>query len=227
VQLPEFTPQLIQTAIVGLIALILSICVHEFGHAFVADRLGDGLPRSQGRVSLNPIRHIDPIGTIVMPLMQFVAPGAPLLGWGKPVLTNPTAYTRRLRMKHGHMLVAAAGPAMNLLFALVVSIALVIYGKAVGGLHLANEHVTENLALLIRLNIVLMFFNLIPLPPLDGGTVLRGFIPDEHQDKLDFLDRYGPFILLALLFSGGLRIVMGPVSSIVHSWFGLLAGIAG
>ena len=221
--MPHFTPELIQTAIVGLIALILSIAVHEFGHAFVADRLGDRLPRMEGRVTLNPIAHIDTIGTIVMPLMQFVFPGAPLLGWGKPVRTNPAAYTRRLRMRTGHMIVAAAGPTMNLLLALVVSIVFVVYLKIA---HEPNREIVKNIALMIQLNIVLMFFNLIPLPPLDGGTVLRGFIPDEHQHRLDFLDTYGGFILLALLFTRGLSYIMIPVGYVVGNWLDLLVRIA-
>src|SRR5438477_12754816 len=113
-------PQVILYALIYVIALVLSVTVHEFGHAWVADRLGDRLPRSQGRVTLNPLAHIDPIGTILMPLLIVFAPGAPLLGWGRPVQTNPAAYTRRLRMKHGDMLVSAAGPAMNLILAFVV-----------------------------------------------------------------------------------------------------------
>ena len=212
----------VQFAIVFLIALILSIAVHEFGHAFVADKLGDRLPRMQGRVTLNPIAHIDVIGTIVMPLM-IVFTGAPLLGWGKPVQTDPTGYTRRIRMRTGHMLVAAAGPTMNLLLAVVVSAVFVVYIKIA---HEPNREILKNIALLIQLNIGLMFFNLIPLPPLDGGAVLRGFIPDAHQDKLDFLDRYGGFILLALLFTGGLGFLMRPVGTVIANWLDLLLRIA-
>jgi Zn-dependent protease len=212
----------VQFAIVFLIALILSIAVHEFGHAFVADRLGDRLPRMQGRVTLNPIAHIDLIGTIVMPLV-IVFTGAPLLGWGKPVQTNPTSYTRRLRMKTGHMIVAAAGPTMNLVLALVVSIVFVVYVRLAHG---ADRRILSNIALLIQLNIGLMFFNLLPLPPLDGGTVLRGFIPDAHQDKLDFLDTYGSYILLALLVTGGLGFFMRPVNFVISGWFDVLTRIA-
>src|SRR5262245_55179839 len=104
------SPERIRLAIVYLLALIVSIAFHEFGHAFMADRLGDRLPRSEGRVTLNPFAHIDLIGTIVLPLLMFLNPGLRGLGWGKPVRTNPVAYTRRLRMKVGHLIVAAAGP---------------------------------------------------------------------------------------------------------------------
>jgi len=215
----DLSPDKIRTAITYLIALILSIAVHEFGHAFVADKLGDRLPRSQGRVTLNPIAHIDPIGTIMMPLV-ITFTGAPLLGWGKPVLTNPLAYTRKLRMKVGHMLVAAAGPAMNGLLALVVSIVFVVYLRVT---HQDQGAVATNLWLLIRLNIILMFFNLLPLPPLDGGTVLRGLLPDQFDAILDPLQRYGAFILLALLMTGLLSYLMGPAIFVIQQWGNLLA----
>jgi Zn-dependent protease len=209
----------IRTAVTYLIALILSIAVHEFGHAFVADRLGDRLPRSQGRVTLNPIAHIDPIGTIVMPLV-IAFTGMPLLGWGRPVQTNPVAYTRKLRMKTGHMLVAAAGPAMNLVMAFVVSIIWVVLLRFVPTL--IGSAFDVNARLLIRLNLVLMFFNLIPLPPLDGGTVLRGLLPDSADVILRPLQQYGGFILLALLMSGTLSVVMTPVAHVTHAWMQVL-----
>jgi Zn-dependent protease len=215
----DFSAESIQRAITFLIALILSICVHEFGHAFVADRLGDGLPRSQGRVTLNPLAHIDPIGTILMPLVITFAPGAPLLGWGRPVQTNPIAYTRRLRMKHGHMLVAAAGPAMNLVLAVIVTLILFTYRK-VGGDHL-NLRVALNLRLLVTLNLGLMFFNLLPLPPLDGGAVLRGLLPDSAAPVFDNLQRYGGIILLALLASRMLGTLMLPAARVIEYWLQL------
>jgi Zn-dependent protease len=212
----------IRTALAYLIALILSIAVHEFGHALVADRLGDGLPRSQGRVTLNPLAHIDPIGTLVMPLL-IAFTGAPLLGWGRPVRTNPVAYTHRLRMRTGHMLVAAAGPAMNLAFALVVSILLVGYLRLAP--HPGATPFSLGAIKLIELNIMLLFFNLIPLPPLDGGTVLRGLLPERFDPIFDFLNVYGGFILLALLIRGGLWFIMRPVYGLIQSWVFLLLGL--
>jgi Zn-dependent protease len=215
--LPQITAEAVRDAITYLIALILSIAVHEFGHAYMADRLGDRLPRMQGRVSLNPIRHIDVIGTIVMPLVVAFT-HAPLLGWGKPVQTNPASYTRRLRMKIGHLLVAAAGPSMNLVLAVVVTTALFAYSRVA---QTWNPHIVENLVLLIRLNITLMFFNLLPLPPLDGGAVLRGLLPDRYEHYMDPLDTYGGFILLALLFTHGLDYIMMPVMFLIRQWFAL------
>src|SRR5436190_4338061 len=105
----------VKHAILYLIAFIVSVSVHEFGHAFMANRLGDKLPRAQGRLTLSPLAHIDPLGTILLPLIGALAPmGMPLIAWGKPVQTNPNDYTRRFSRKVGHMLVALAGPLMNL-----------------------------------------------------------------------------------------------------------------
>src|SRR5512140_3800237 len=108
-------PEEIKHAVVYMIALVLSIAVHEFGHAFVADRLGDRTPRYQGRVTLNPLAHADPIGTFLFPILGMLFSGGVLFGWGKPVIVNPVAFTRRFRMKIGHLMVAAAGPVMNVL----------------------------------------------------------------------------------------------------------------
>ena len=120
----DLSPERIRTAVVTLIALILSVAVHEFGHAFTADRLGDRLPRSQGRVSLNPLVHADPIGTLLFPLLGFIFTGGKAFGfgWGRPVQVSPVSFTRKLRMRTGHMLVALAGPAMNVLLGTLVAV---------------------------------------------------------------------------------------------------------
>src|SRR5262249_7494444 len=146
---------------------------HEFGHAFVADRLGDRIPRLQGRLTLSPKAHVDPIGTLALPLMGVLA-GFPMLAWGKPVQTNPAHYTKRFSMTTGHMLVAAAGPLMNLVLAVLTSIVIIALGKA----GILPEAVRDwMIRYLLVLNIVLLFFNLIPIGPLDGATVLAGLLP--------------------------------------------------
>jgi Zn-dependent protease len=193
---------------VFLIALILSIAVHEFGHAFVADRLGDGTPRSQGRVTLNPIAHIDPIGTLLFPIVAFVSSTGILFGWGKPVQIYPPAFSRRFSMKMGHLLVAIAGPAMNVILAIVVTIvyAVLLYTRAMP----LDHPIVGGIAQVIFLNWGLAFFNLIPCPPLDGGAVLAGLLPDKYDGIIEVLRQYGFMILLGLLITGAVGFFMRP-----------------
>src|SRR4051812_31866214 len=122
----DISPDQLRKAIVSLIAFVLSVAVHEFGHAWMASRLGDRLPASQGRLTLSPLAHIDPIGTILMPLIGALVPGGfPLIAWGKPVQTNPSSYTPRLSRRTGQLLVSLMGPMMNLLLAVLISVILV------------------------------------------------------------------------------------------------------
>lgn len=218
----DVSPDQLSKAILFLIAFVLSITVHEFGHAWVADKLGDGLPRSQGRVSLSPVTHVDPIGTLLMPFLMVFA-SIPMLGWGRPVRTNPLAYTRRISRATGHMLVATAGPAMNFLMALVVTIVVVVGLRTqVISLDLASALVSY----LVQLNISLMLFNLLPIPPLDGGAVLAWALPRSLQFVVDFLNRWGTFILLAILISPLIKIVYVPMRFVSEAWLGLLSRMA-
>jgi Zn-dependent protease len=199
----ELTPEYIRWMIQGMIILILSIAVHEFGHALVADRLGDRLPASQGRVTLNPIAHADPIGTVAFPLMGFLFLGGVGFGWGRPVQVNPIAFSRRWRMKTGHLFVAAAGPLMNVTFAIVI--ALVHFGLLKSGVLEPGHEINRALQYAVSLNFILAFFNLIPAPPLDGGAVLEGLLPDKHLPAWHKVAVYGPFILMAVIFIPGLH----------------------
>jgi Zn-dependent protease len=214
----------VRVALFYLAAFVVSIAVHEFGHAFVADRLGDRIPRLQGRLTLSPLAHADPIGTIAIPLAAALIPmgGFPLIAWGKPVQTNPMNYTRRLSMTTGHMLVAAAGPLMNLLLAVLVSIVIVVLGKA----HLLSPEVMIGLiTYLVALNIRLMFFNLIPLGPLDGATVLAGLLPPSMQRINELNRKYGMLVLLVLFFTPGLGLLMRPVNNLTVAWAHALVGM--
>jgi Zn-dependent protease len=214
----------VREGLLFLIALILSITVHEFGHALVATRLGDQLPRAQGRLTLSPLKHIDPIGTILFPLIM-VYTGVPLLGWGRPVETNPLNYTRTLSRSTGQMLVAIAGPLMNLLMAILVTVIAVIAVKA--GV-LAPERLGTVFRHLIYLNLTLMFFNLLPIPPLDGGAVLAWVLPRSQQNLVDFLTRWGFLILIGVvLIPGVLGTLMTPVNWLAEHWGALMLGLVG
>ena len=215
----------IQRAVLTLIAFVVSVSVHEFGHAFVADRLGDRLPRMQGRVTLSPLAHIDLLGTIILPLAGPLLPGGyPLIAWGKPVQTSPRNYTARLSPRVGHLLVSLAGPFMNLVLAVGVSIVFVVLGKTG---HLSPTAADIVVRYFLALNIALMFFNLIPLPPLDGAAVLSGFLPDALQFIPRTLQRYGTMLFFILFLSGFLGVVMRPAYHLVHVWADALQRIVG
>ena len=222
--MPDITIDKVREALLFLIALILSISVHEFGHAFVATRLGDPLPRAQGRLTLSPRAHIDPIGTIAFPLLMFFT-GVPLLGWGRPVETNPATYTRRFSPAFGHLLVSLAGPFMNLLMDTVVSAGVVVAGHA----HvLSAEGFAQVFHLLIGLNLFLMFFNLLPIPPLDGGAILAWALPRSLQYIVHFLSRWGFLLLFGLMMVPSVfRPLMLPGAILTDRWASTLVRLAG
>lgn len=157
-------PELIRGALLNVIILIVSLSLHEWGHAYMADRLGDHTPRSQGRVTLNPLVHIDPLGTLLIPLLASLGffGGFGVIGWAKPVYTNPSNFARGMT---DQALVTIAGPAMNLLIALTATI-----GAGIAA------HVLPSfeplLHTFISLNVLLVVFNLLPIPPLDGSKFL-------------------------------------------------------
>ena len=172
-----------QLFLIVAIAFVVAITLHEASHALAATMLGDDLPRLQGRVTLNPLRHLDPLGTIMILIASF--------GWGRPVMVNP--YRLRFGSHRGMALVAAAGPASNVALALAltpVARELLTGSRA--------DPITIAVVLIIQLNLFLAVFNLIPLPPLDGFSVLIGLVPRDTAARLDRLRSYGPGLLIGL-----------------------------
>jgi len=183
-----------------IIVLLFAICVHESAHAWMANRLGDPTAKMLGRVSLNPIVHIDPFGTIVMPLILIVM-GFPPFGWAKPTPVDPRNFKNPVR---DDILTAVAGPVSNFLtaFLSVIALALIWHGSTSGiGSDFRGADIGGPLAqlfyLAIRINVILAVFNLIPLPPLDGSHVIRHFL---SYDTLRVYDRVGYFGLVIVLF---------------------------
>jgi Zn-dependent protease len=199
-----------------MIVLLFSLTVHEMAHAWSADRLGDPTARLLGRVSLNPVVHADLIGTIVFPLIAMVS-GAPLLGWAKPVPVN-IRYLRHQR--RDYMLVAAAGPASNLVLA--VGAAAMLAVMPISPQTLDQPTVTVPLAAilsqLIQLNVLLAVFNMIPIPPLDGGNVLAGLLPLPLAATFNRLRPYGFLLLYALILSDAYRYIVIPPYRFILSW---------
>jgi Zn-dependent protease len=205
----------VRFALLSVVAFVVSVTVHEFGHAFVADRLGDGLPRAQGRVTLSPLRHIDLLGTIVMPLVAVLAAGVPLIAWGKPVQTDPSAMTRRFPRVVNNLLVSLAGPMMNLLLALLVSAVMIALAKTGS---LSRDLAVTIVRFMVVLNISLMFFNLLPVPPLDGAAILALVLPARAQRVLPVLNRYGMIILLVLFLTPAGALLMAPARKVAMVW---------
>jgi Zn-dependent protease len=218
----DFSSETLMTVGLYLICLILSIAVHEYCHALVADRLGDPTPERDGRVSLNPIVHADPVGTLIMPIVAaFTA--FPLLGWGRPVETQPSNYTRKVTMRGGMALVSVAGPFGNFVLVLIVLGIAAVLGVAMPEISVGLHTV---LLTMLRLNVLLMVFNLLPLHPLDGGKILAAFLPARFEYIDEFLMRYGPWILLGLVFLGGglLGQVLGPINRLVETMYFVAVG---
>ena len=194
------------------VVMLFSLSFHESAHAWMAWKLGDDTAKDQGRISLNPIVHMDPVGTLLFPLIQIFT-SVPLLGWAKPTPYNPANFRRDVTMRKGHVLVAAAGPLSNLLLAFLFGVAYVVLARA----GVAQDSFRVTLAYMgIFLNLALGVFNLIPIPPLDGSKVASFGLRADLGDKYDrVVGPYGFMILMLLLISGALRYVLLPIQLVV------------
>jgi Zn-dependent protease len=216
---------LIQTIAIYALPVVFAITLHEAAHGFVAKYFGDLTAYAEGRVSLNPLRHIDPIGTVALPLAllaisKLFGGGGILFGWAKPV---PVNFANLRHPKRDMLWVAAAGPFSNLLMAL-------LWGLMVkGGLASQGNFFALPLTLMgaagVFFNVIIMVLNLLPLPPLDGGRILVSLLPRRLAYNVARIEPYGFIILIVLLFSGVLGKIMWPLIGIVMSLIALLFGL--
>ena len=219
----DLGPEQIRHIVTVMVVLIASIGLHEFGHAFVADRLGDDTPRRQGRVTLNPLAHADPIGTFALPLAALVLTGGRStgFGWGRPVEVQGRNFTRRFHMSTSHAFVAAAGPLMNLLLGTVVAtlhVALI----ATDVLH-PGDAIHAGLGTAVILNYSLFIFNLLPAPPLDGGWILARLVPTRYRRQYEQYAVYAPFVVMAFIMIGPLsKVITIPALFLVKNVYHLL-----
>lgn len=203
---------------------LFSLSFHEAAHALVADKFGDNTARLMGRVSLSPLPHMDIIGTVFLPIMGILT-GAPVIGWGKPVPVNP--YRLEGEMRKSNLWVAISGPASNVLLACIFAFlthalvwalpsmpdSILVPGSA-GATTLGAVYALCQMG--VVLNLVLACFNLLPLPPLDGGAVVRGILPESSLQAFDQFSRYGFVILLVLFVTGILKYILVPVMLFAH-----------
>ena len=197
--------------VIGFTVLLLSLSFHEAAHAWSADALGDPTARRLGRVSLNPVVHIDPIGTLLFPLIAMFT-NLPLIGWAKPVPVNPANLHGHWKRKY--MMIAAAGPASNLVLAVIGAIGVRIIGFE-GGTNPATSQIFQFLLMMVVLNVLLAVFNMLPVPPLDGGNVLMGLLRGRASELFNTVRPFGMIILYALLISGILWQIVEPVQDAI------------
>ena len=196
--------------IAGLPGLIIALVIHEYAHAKAADVMGDFTPRMTGRLTLNPMAHIDPIGLIMLLVVRF--------GWAKPVMIN----ARNVRnWRQGELLVALAGPVANLLVAFISLLAMAVLFK----LGMFSEGVRLVLSMMVLFNINFAIFNMLPLPPLDGSKVLMVLLPGRLAYKLMSLERYSFIILIFLMMTPFLTMILIPLQRLVLSVFNLIIGV--
>ncbi|HZE70615.1 MAG TPA: site-2 protease family protein [Pyrinomonadaceae bacterium] len=224
------TAELIPQLLIYMVVLLLAISAHEAAHAWMSNRFGDDTARLLGRITLNPVAHIDPIGTLLIPIVSFLfgaiggsAARIPLIGWGKPTPVNPLRWRNK---DLANVMVSAAGIMANLFIAIC---AFTIFKVVLmtGWFYSIPESLQEPVGIfleyLLTMNVSLAVFNLLPFPPLDGSKILETFLPESMQPLLRMLEQYGYLILMLLIYIGFFRAIITPIMNLVY--YLLLLGV--
>ena len=211
--MPDF-----QTLLIYIIPLLFAITLHEAAHGWVASKLGDHTARMMGRVTLDPTKHIDPIGTIAIPLVLLLSSSGFIFGWAKPVPINFNALRNG---KNGMIWVALAGPGANIVMAICWLFVMII------AINMNINVLIEMGRVGILVNCVLAVFNLLPIPPLDGSRVISALLPNRLAYQYNQLEQYGLYILLGLMFLGGFNYLVRPWVELILSWFNYALVILG
>ena len=202
--------QSVYNMLIALPAILIALTFHEYAHGQVADWLGDSTPYYQGRLTLNPLPHIDWIGFFALMFFHF--------GWAKPVQVNPNNF-KNVSVKTGMMLVSIAGPLMNILLAFVamITLRLLSFNPELGTYSGNLSALIQMLIPLVQINIILAVFNLIPVPPLDGSKILAGLLPDKGTRFIYSLEQYGPILLLLLIFTNLAGKIIWPMYNVLYA----------
>ncbi|HEX8137397.1 MAG TPA: site-2 protease family protein [Pyrinomonadaceae bacterium] len=213
-----FGPELIGQLIIYMVVLVFAISAHEAAHAWMSNKFGDDTARLLGRVTLNPVAHTDPIGTLLIPIAAFIfghlggpAASIPLIGWGKPTPVNPLRWRNK---DVANVMVSGAGIMANLtiaIFALLIFKVLQYTGLGMAISETLRTPVVMFLYFSLVMNVSLAIFNLLPFPPLDGSKILETFLPESFRPILNVMEQYGFMILMVLMYMGFFRAIFGPV----------------
>lgn len=213
----------IEDIVLWFVAFLFSLSLHECAHAWTSERFGDDTGRYQGRITLNPMAHIDWIGTVLFPLFGFINGGFSLLGWAKPVETNPLSWRDK---KWANIWVAAAGPISNVILAIITFViikvllasGILMYGRGFFTLVIPTSPdavvmaaIAKLLSVMLMLNIALAVFNMIPVPPLDGSHILESLLPNNLAERYAQLRPFGLILLLVLMYTGIFGVIVTPV----------------
>lgn len=214
----------LQKLSVYFVPFFMAVVFHEFAHGWIASKYGDSTAKDQGRLTLNPIPHVDILGTLILPIIMMLSGASVLFGWAKPVPINPSRFRN---YRSGLFWVSFAGPLMNFFLAFISALSFCAVIAFIPEGHFLSEPLQWMTSISVYLNYGIGLFNLLPLPPLDGSKMIQSFLSYNATQKYEQLSQYSFFILLALIMTNALSFLMIPIQFLGHFTLGLAAAIFG